>query len=50
MARAFTKIAFTPTVRAAQERAGSREAYASLDHGADTGAALVHWPGMGDRL
>jgi ferredoxin-NADP reductase len=33
MARAFTKIAFTPNVQAAQLRMGSREAYRSADMG-----------------
>lgn len=31
MTRAFSKIAFTPAVRAAQQRHGSRELYAPLD-------------------
>lgn len=33
MARRFAKIAFTPTVRAEQERLGSRATYARLDGG-----------------
>lgn len=49
MARAFTTIAFTPTVKALQERHGSREAYARLEQdsnarntlGADEAAYLA---------
>jgi predicted pyridoxine 5'-phosphate oxidase superfamily flavin-nucleotide-binding protein len=33
--RAFSRIAFTPNVKAAQERLGSRGAYARLERGAD---------------
>ncbi len=32
MSRAFSDIAFTPTVRAVQTRMGSRSAYAPMDH------------------
>lgn len=32
MSRAYTDLAFTPTVRAVQTRLGSRSAYAPLDH------------------
>jgi len=31
--RGFTQIAFTPDVEAAQERMGSRRAYARAEHG-----------------
>ncbi|WP_019404186.1 pyridoxamine 5'-phosphate oxidase family protein [Chelatococcus sp. CO-6] len=36
MARAFAKIAFTPSVKAAQTRYGSRATYAGLDTAGDT--------------
>ncbi|MBB4018628.1 hypothetical protein GGR16_003675 [Chelatococcus caeni] len=36
MARAFAKIAFTPSVKAAQTRYGSRATYAGLDAAGDT--------------
>ncbi|YBV94583.1 pyridoxamine 5'-phosphate oxidase family protein (plasmid) [Phyllobacteriaceae bacterium JZ32] len=35
MARAFAKIAFTPSVKAAQERYGSRAGYQSFEHAED---------------
>ena len=38
--RDFSKIAFTPAVKAAQERMGSRSAYARLERGADAPDAL----------
>jgi uncharacterized protein len=41
MSRAFSDIAFTPTVRAIQARMGSRAAYARLDHADDTRDALT---------
>ena len=41
MSRAFSDIAFTPAVRAAQTRMGSRSAYARLDHADDARAALT---------
>lgn len=34
--RGFSRIAFTPDVKAAQERAGSRSAYARMERGADS--------------
>ena len=40
MARAFARIAFTPKVRAAQTRMGSRDAYRQLETGADEVVAL----------
>ena len=40
MARAFSEIAFTPSVRAFQTRMGSRGGYAALDHAEERGDAL----------
>lgn len=40
MARAFSEIAFTDSVRAFQTRMGSRHNYAALDHTEDRGDAL----------
>ena len=40
MARAFSEIAFTPTVRAFQTRMGSRRNYAALDHADERGDTL----------
>src|SRR3989338_4029659 len=40
MARAFARIAFTPKVRAAQTRMGSRDGYRQLETGEDEVAAL----------
>jgi len=40
MALAFAKIAFTPNVRAAQQRMGSRDAYQAADLGEDEVVAL----------
>lgn len=40
MSRAFSDIAFTPRVRAMQERHGSRNAYAKLDHATERGDSL----------
>ena len=41
MSRAFSDIAFTPSVRAVQTRMGSRAAYARLDHAPDARDALT---------
>jgi len=41
MARNFTEIAFTPSVRAAQERYGSRAAYGRVEQKADGTPALL---------
>ena len=41
MSRAFTKIAFTPSVKAAQSLYGSRAAYARFEAGDDTGDTLT---------
>ena len=41
MSRAFTKIAFTPSVKAAQSQYGSRAAYARFEAGDDTGDTLT---------
>lgn len=41
MSRAYTDIAFTPTVRAMQTRMGSRPAYEQLDQTSDRRAALT---------
>ena len=40
MASAFARIAFTPKVRAAQTRMGSRDGYRQLETGEDEVAAL----------
>ena len=40
MSRAYSDIAFTPTVRAVQTRLGSRSGYAPLDHADDRRDAL----------
>ncbi len=40
MPRAYAQIAFTPTVRALQERAGSRNAYARMESTADRHVGL----------
>lgn len=40
MSRAFSDIAFTPKVRAMQEREGSRKAYAPLDSSPERGDSL----------
>ena len=41
MSRAFTKIAFTPSVKAAQSLYGSRAAYARFEAGDDAGGTLT---------
>ena len=41
MGTAFADIAFTPAVKAAQSRHGSRETYARLDHATERRAALT---------
>ena len=41
MSRAFTKIAFTPSVKAAQSLYGSRAAYARFEAGDDIGDSLT---------
>ncbi len=41
MSRAFSDIAFTPSVRAVQTRMGSRAAYARLDRAPDARDALT---------
>ena len=41
MARAFSEIAFTPSVRAFQTRKGSRRNYAALDHAEERGDTLT---------
>ena len=41
MPHAFAEIAFTPNVRAAQTRNGSREANHDLEEAADAGSALT---------
>ena len=41
MSRAFTKIAFTPSVKAAQSLYGSHAAYARFEAGDDTGDTLT---------
>ena len=41
MPRTFTKIAFTPSVKAAQLKYGSRESYARFEAGEDGGNALT---------
>ena len=41
MSRAFTKIAFTPSVKTVQSLYGSRAAYATLEAGDDTGDTLT---------
>jgi predicted pyridoxine 5'-phosphate oxidase superfamily flavin-nucleotide-binding protein len=43
MSRAYSDLAFTPTVRAMQSRMGSRSAYAGLDQTDDRRDALSEW-------